>query len=103
MNVVAKHEKLSVNPEEVSTIRDVLRPQDRVSMGKEVVVQEVVNTVVHKYGSGKIWVPAYDAAYESRQFVPKERVWLRVLKTSEGEQVKSAEENPEGGLICVMV
>ena len=54
MKVVAKHEKLSVNPEEVSTIRYVLRPQDRVSVGKEVVVQEVLDTVVHRYESGKI-------------------------------------------------
>lgn len=49
-------------------------------MGKEVVVQEVVDTVLYSYESGKTWVPAYDAAYERRQFVPKERVWLRVLK-----------------------
>ena len=48
-------------------------------------------------------MPAYDAAYERRQFVPKERVWLRLLNTREGEQLKSAEENPGGGLICVMV
>ena len=54
VKVVAKHEKLSVNPEEVSTIRYVLRPQDRVSVGKEVVVQEVLDTVVHRYESGKI-------------------------------------------------
>ena len=103
VKVVAKHEKLSVNPEEVSMIRYVLRPQDRVSVGKEVVVQEVVDTVLHKYESGEIWVPAYDAAYERRQFVPKERVWLWALKTREGEQLKSAEENPGGGLICVIV
>ena len=103
VKVVAKHEKLSVNLEEVSTIRYVLRPQDRVSVGKEVVVQDVVETVLQSYESGKIWVPAYEAAYERRQFVPSERVWLSVLKTRKGEQLKSAEENPAGGLICVMV